>query len=399
MNSEACPVYLTCRFHALFISFFPCKHSILFLALKTITRKHQAWHYSHISIIHCILKKVNLLPAANTWLWKYSNHLYKYAVTLTHLQIINLNNDDPSSFWRISPQTTHDKDIHASRIKCPAYAPQVFCTLLHAYMKSEQYTSKEWWYQTTILWPKVARKLAGNIRSKPRNSQRSGCKSMTEGPTNMLSVFITLLLVVQMPNKHYTSTYMMIITTWLPNVGWTCQESGNIRIFAKCDARNLRLHVAEKYGRCLYKGAEGVPNLVIHLANANHLLLQQLHDAIPLLAGQTLPDSRQKFRIFAWSEAWNQPTCGSKSMVGELTIMLRVFINLLCTYTMPNKHYNSKPISLRCHLMAKHYLKKWGKNRDLRQETCQQVGVKVCWRDLQSFWECLSPCYVPRQWK
>ena len=76
----------------------------------------------------------------------------------------------------------------------------------------------------------------------------------------------------------------------------------------------------------------------------------------------------------AWKSAeiriWgirNLPTCGCKSMVEGLTIMLGVFINLLCTYTMPNKHYYSKPTSLRCHLMAKHCLKVgrkiriWGK--------------------------------------
>jgi len=33
------------------------------------------------------------------------------------------------------------------------------------------------------------------------------------------------------------------------------------------------------------------------------------------------------------------------------------------------------------HLMAKRYLRV-GKNRDLRQETCQHGAVKVCWRDL-----------------
>jgi len=39
------------------------------------------------------------------------------------------------------------------------------------------------------------------------------------------------------------------------------------------------------------------------------------------------------------------------------TIMLGVFIILLYTQTMPNKYYNSKPTSLRYHLMAKRCLK------------------------------------------
>jgi len=50
------------------------------------------------------------------------------------------------------------------------------------------------------------------------------------------------------------------------------------------------------------------------------------------------------------------PHVGCKSMVEGLRNVLNVFINLLCTYTMPNKHYYSKPTSLRCHLMAKHCL-------------------------------------------
>ena len=60
--------------------------------------------------------------------------------------------------------------------------------------------------------------------------------------------------------------------------------------------------------------------------------------------------------------ARNLPPCGCKSMVEGLRNMLNVFINLLYTYTMPNKHYYSKPTSLRCHLMAKHCLRV-GRNR------------------------------------
>ena len=65
-----------------------------------------------------------------------------------------------------------------------------------------------------------------------------------------------------------------------------------------------------------------------------------------------LSESWQKIKIFSWSEAWNLPSCGCKSMTGGLTIVLGVFITVLYTYTMPNNHYSSKPTSLRCHLMA-----------------------------------------------
>ena len=113
------------------------------------------------------------------------------------------------------------------------------------------------------------------------------------------------------------------------------------------------------------------------------------------LDGQTLPESlRQKSE----SEARNLPTCGCKSMVEGLTIMLGVFINLLCTYTMPNKHYYSKPTSLRCHLMAKHCLEV-GRNRNLRQEICPHVAVKVWWRALEICWMCSSTCYAHIQYQ
>ena len=89
------------------------------------------------------------------------------------------------------------------------------------------------------------------------------------------------------------------------------------------------------------------------------------------LDGQTLPGSRQKSE----SEARNLPPCGCKSMVEGLRNMLNVFINLLCTYTMPNKHYYSKPTSLRCHLMAKRCLTV-GRNRNLRARNLPSCGCK-----------------------
>jgi len=57
------------------------------------------------------------------------------------------------------------------------------------------------------------------------------------------------------------------------------------------------------------------------------------------------------------SEGRNPPTSGCKSMVEGLTIMLGVFINLLCTHTMPNNHYCSTYMMAYPHLMAKLVLK------------------------------------------
>ena len=134
-----------------------------------------------------------------------------------------------------------------------------------------------------------------------------GCKSMIEGPTSMLGVFIILLYMYTMPNKHYSSK-----------------------------PTSLRYR---------------------------------------LMAKHCLKVSRK-----SKSEARNLPTWSCKSMMEGPTIMLGVFIILLYMYTMPNKHYGSKPTSLRYHLMAKHCLKVGRKSKflpNLRQETCLHGAVKV----------------------
>jgi len=110
-----------------------------------------------------------------------------------------------------------------------------------------------------------------------------------------------------------------------------------------------------------------------------------------------LPGSLQEIKIFAQSEARNLPTWGCKSVMEGPTIMLGVFITLLYIYTMPNKHYSSKPTSLRYHLMAKRCLEVCRKSKflpNLRQETCLHGAVKVWWRALQSCWESSSLCYT-----
>jgi len=82
-----------------------------------------------------------------------------------------------------------------------------------------------------------------------------------------------------------------------------------------------------------YNYAWSVHQLVMHPCNAKQPLLQHLHDVIPPLDGQTLPESRQKIGFFAISA----------------------------------------------------------------EETCLHVAVKVWWRDLQSCLECSSTCYAPMQ--
>ena len=146
-------------------------------------------------------------------------------------------------------------------------------------------------------------RVGRNRISEARNLPSCGCKIMTEGPTIMLGVFITLLYTYTMPNNHYSSK-----------------------------PSSLRCHLMAKH--CLRVGRNRI------------------------------------------SEARNLPSCGCKSMTEGLTIVLGVFITLLCIHTMPINHYCSKPTSLRCHLMAKHCLEV-GRNRNLRQEICQHGAVKV----------------------
>jgi len=66
-----------------------------------------------------------------------------------------------------------------------------------------------------------------------------------------------------------------------------------------------------------------------------------------------LSESWQKIKIFSWSEAWNPPTWGCKSMVEGPKIMLGVFITLLYIHTTPNIYYSSTCMMLYPHLMAK----------------------------------------------
>jgi len=135
--------------------------------------------------------------------------------------------------------------------------------------------------------------------------------------------------------------------------------------------------------------------LYTHTMPNNHLCSTYMIPCPHLLAKHCLTVGRKSI-----SEARNLPTCGCKSMMDGLAIMLGVFINLLYTHTMPNNHYCSTYMMPCPHLMAKHCLRvgrKSGFIPDLRHETCLHGAVKVWWMDLQLCWECSSTCYTPIQ--
>ena len=88
--------------------------------------------------------------------------------------------------------------------------------------------------------------------------------------------------------------------------------------------------------------------LYTHTMPNNHYCSTYMLPYPHLMAKHCLKVSRKSS-----SEARNLPTCGCKSMMDGLTIMLGVFINLLYTYTLPNNHYSTTYMLLHPHLMVK----------------------------------------------
>jgi len=84
----------------------------------------------------------------------------------------------------------------------------VFITLIYIYIQCQTSTivaSLHLWDAT--WWPNIAWKWAKGkkSRSEARNLPTWCCKSMMEGLTIMLGVFITLIYIYTMPNKYYCS--------------------------------------------------------------------------------------------------------------------------------------------------------------------------------------------------
>jgi len=197
---------------------------------------------------------------------------------------------------------------------------------------------------------------------KPANI--SGCKSMVEGLTIMLRVFINLLYTCKMPNNHYCSTCMMAYPHLMAK---HCLEVGRK---SGSDAWNRPTSGCKSMVEGLTIMLRVFINLLyIHTKPNNHYCSTYMMAYPHLMAQHCLKVGRK-----SGSEAWNRPTSGCKSMVEGLTIMLRVFITLLCIHTMPNNHYYSVFMMAYPHLMAKHCLEVGRKSwflPDLRHETRQ----------------------------
>ena len=203
-------------------------------------------------------------------------------------------------------------------------------------------------------WPNVAWKWQKS-ESEARNLPPCGCKSMTEGPRNMLGVFITLLYTYTMPINYYSSKPTSLRCHLMAKRCLKVSRNRNLR-------QEICPHVAVKVWQRALEICWECSSLCYTLIQCQSTtILASLH----LWGATWWPNVGWKWQK-SESEARNLPPCGCKSMTEGPRNMLGVFITLLYTYTMPINYYSSKPTSLRCHLMAKRCLKVaeigiWGK--------------------------------------
>ena len=218
----------------------------------------------------------------------------------------------------------------------------VFITLLYIYTMPNIYYSATY----MLLYPHLMAKLAWSWQeieifswSEAWNPPTWGCKSMVEGLTIMLGVFINFVIHTIYNAKHllFKQPTCCYTPTWWPNL----PEVGRKSRFFPDLRHETRQHGAVKvWWRDLQSCWECSSPCYTSITMPNIYYSSNLHAAIPPLDGQTCLKLAE-IEIFSWSEAWNPPTWGCKSMVEGLTIMLGVFITLLYILTMPNIYYSS----------------------------------------------------------
>ena len=188
----------------------------------------------------------------------------------------------------------------------------------------------------------------------------------------MLGVFITLLYTYTMPINYYSSKPTSLRCHLMAKRWMKVSRNRNLR-------QEICPHVAVKVWQRALEIMLGVfiTLLYTYTMPINYYSSKPTSLRCHLMAKRCLKVSRNRnlrqeicphVAVKVWQRA--------------LEIMLGVFITLLYTYTMPINYYSSKPTSLRCHLMAKRCLKV-SRNRNLRQEICPHVAVKVWQRALE----------------
>ena len=164
------------------------------------------------------------------------------------------------------------------------------------------------------------------LTSEAWNLPTSGCKSMVEGPTIMLGVFITLLYIHTMPNIYYCSTCMLLYPHLMATLVWELAENRDIFLIWGDETRQ---HGAVKvWWRALQSCWECSSLCYTSIQCQTSTIVAPACCYIPTW-WPNLFESWQKIEIFSWSEAWNPPTWGCKSMVEGLTIMLVVLLTFL----------------------------------------------------------------------
>ena len=73
-------------------------------------------------------------------------------------------------------------------------------------------------------YPHLKAWKAQEIEFEAWNLPTCGCKSMMERPTNKLGVFIALLCTYTKPNKHYSSTWMIVYTHLMAKLALKFEE-------------------------------------------------------------------------------------------------------------------------------------------------------------------------------
>ena len=158
-------------------------------------------------------------------------------------------------------------------VEGPTIMLGVFITLLYTHTMPNIYYCSTFMllYSHVHLMAKLVWELAENrvdcfLIGGIWNLPTLGCKSMVEGLTIMLGVFITFLYTHTMPNIYYCSTYMLLCPHLMAKLVWEMAENQDF-------CKETCQHGAVKVWGGAYNHAGSVHHLVIHQYNVKHLLL------------------------------------------------------------------------------------------------------------------------------
>ena len=152
------------------------------------------------------------------------------------------------------------------------------------------------WWHTPTWWPNIAWKSAENQDFWP-DLRHETClhvavKVWWRDLQSCWECSSTCYTPIQCQTTTIAAPTWWYTPTWWPNIAWKSDRK------SRSEAWNLPTCGCKSMVGGTYNHAGSVHQLVIHPYNAKQPLLQHLHDGIPPLDGQTLPESRQKIEIF-----------------------------------------------------------------------------------------------------